>query len=232
MANMIFDTTPGKWEELEEMVNQAFLEMGYESKQNHEVKTVRGRVRIDVYAIKKSSPVPTVILCECKHWSKPVEQNVILGFRTICSDIGAHYGLIISRAGFQSGANDSRDATNIHLLSFSDFQQTFFKEWKLGIFMKFAQMCDTMIKLLPGHPDCSEIQGKLRNINVFDKYSMFFGGERRYTNYFIEDSEFPIQITDPRDDPTVSKKITIPSHRQYFEIGKEACADARAHFGI
>src|SRR6266545_3210589 len=119
MPSRIFDSPPSTWEQLEIMVAQAFSEMGYESDRNHEVMTVRGRVKIDVYAVKRSTPIPTVVLCECKHWSKPVEQNVIYGFRSICSDVGAHFGLIISKAGFQLGAKETREATNIHLLDFS-----------------------------------------------------------------------------------------------------------------
>src|SRR5438128_10182598 len=104
-----FDATPSKWQELEAMVAQAFAEMGYDTHRNHEVVTVRGRVKIDVHAVKTTTPIPTIVLCECKHWNKAVEQSVIHGFRSICADIGAHFGLVISKVGFQSGANETRE---------------------------------------------------------------------------------------------------------------------------
>src|SRR5262245_40369946 len=126
MARLFFDHEPGSWQELEELTQQAFEEMGYESNRNYLLPTVRGTVRIDVHAIRTSSPIPTVVLCECKHWDKPIDQNAILSFRTICQDAGAHYGLIISKKGFQSGAETSRISTNVHLMSFSEFQDTFF----------------------------------------------------------------------------------------------------------
>lgn len=231
---MIFDTSPQTWQHLEEMVNQAFSEIGYESYRNHELSTVRGTIQIDVYAIKTSSPIPTIVLCECKYWNKPVEQNVIYSFRSICSDVGAHYGIIISKAGFQSGATESREATNIHLLSFSEFESTFFEEWRTGIFLKFVEMYDSLLPLIPGNPTYAndrELQEKLCSINIFDKYNIFFGSQR-YTSYFIERGDFPIIITDPRGDPNDLELVTIESHRQYFEVAKQACIDARNHFHI
>ena len=99
MTGNFFDHAPETWQELEEMVQQAFAEMGYESSRNYKLKTVRGTVDIDVHAIKSSTPIPTVVLCECKHWDKSVPQSVVHGFRTVCSDAGAHFGLIISKRG-------------------------------------------------------------------------------------------------------------------------------------
>jgi hypothetical protein len=48
MSDLIFDTEPANWQELEDLVCQAFQEMGYESRRNEAVKTVRGKVNIDV----------------------------------------------------------------------------------------------------------------------------------------------------------------------------------------
>ncbi len=165
-----FDASPASWQELEIMVNQAFEEMAYEANRNHEVESVRGQVKIDVFAVKKTTPIPTVVLCECKHWAKPVDQNVVHSFRSICSDIGAHFGLIISRVGFQPGAGETRSATNIHLLNFEQFQETFFAEWKSGIFLRFVQMSDSLLPLLPLNPNFSsnaDLQSKLAGIRVF-----------------------------------------------------------------
>ena len=173
---MIFNSSPDTWQELEKLVCQAFCEMGYESYRNKPIKTVRGKVEIDVYAINKSTPIPTIILCECKYWNKPVEQGVIHSFRTICSDIGAHFGIIISKKGFQSGADKSRESTNIHLYDFAEFQSAFFDEWRTGIFMKFAKMEDELLPLLRGFPliHDEKLRAELSSVAVFEKYSIFF----------------------------------------------------------
>ena len=51
----IFDTQPSAWQELELLVEQAFTEMDYECKRGHERATVRGKVKIDVYAVKPNT---------------------------------------------------------------------------------------------------------------------------------------------------------------------------------
>lgn len=217
------------------MVAQAFEEMGYQSNRSYDVATVRGTVNIDVHALKTSTPIPTVVLCECKHWNKAVDQSVVYAFRAICADIGAHFGLIISKVGFQSGATETRSATNIHLLDFYEFQETFFDEWRTGIFMKFAQMSEQLLPLMPMNPNYKNdlpLQAKLRGVNVFDKYAVFFG-DSSFRSYFIgSDGQFPLTITDPRGHPSDQQQITITSSRQYFQISVQACADARKHFGI
>jgi hypothetical protein len=188
MKKHIFDHSPDSWQELEKMVLQAFLEMRYKAERNFEVSTVRGKVKIDVYAENEQNPIPTIILCECKHWNKNVDQNVVYSFRSICDDIGAHYGLIISKKGFQSGAETTREATNIHLLDFDQFQQTFYDEWRNGVFMTLTQMRDKLIPLVPGNPN-STINAKLLKSYdpsyLFDKYSIFFGYLHVYTAFYV-----------------------------------------------
>lgn len=216
MNNVIFDQIPGTWEELEKMVFQAFQEMGYKAKRNFNIRTIRGNVKVDIHAIKESSPIPTIVLCECKYWDKAVEQNVVYSFRTICADIGAHYGLIISKKGVQKGAKETREATNIHLLDFNEFQQTFFEEWREGICMSLSRMCNRFMKLLSPKYIQSTVEKEL-----FNKYSIFLGANR-FTSYFIENGKFPMEVTDPRGSPDQFFIIRISSHREYLEIAKEA----------
>jgi hypothetical protein len=100
--------------------------------------------------------------------------------------------------------------------------------------MRFAQMSDTLLPLVPFNPrfaNDEDLQSKLAGINVFDKYSVFFG-EHRYTSYFIEPGVYPVTLTDPRGHPHDRALITIESPRQYYQIAAQACEDARAYFGI
>lgn len=234
MDKLIFDREPQKWQDLEKLVHQAFDEMGYVSEIGKEVPTVRGKVRIDVFAKKTTSAIPAVVLCECKYWKKRVDQNVIHAFRSVCADAGAHLGLIISKVGFQSGAGESREKTNIHLLNFREFQSTYFREWADGIFIRFIHMRDALLLLIPGNPNVkegSELLAKLSAIEAFKKYDIFFG-PNNYVQFFLFDRCFPITITDPRGDPNVLKAVTINSPRQYYEIACQAVSDARAYFGL
>lgn len=65
MSNRIFDKNPETLQELEILVYQAFDEMGYDSHRKHPTKTARGTVEIDVFAKKETTPIPSMVLCEC-----------------------------------------------------------------------------------------------------------------------------------------------------------------------
>jgi hypothetical protein len=208
MNNRIFDHKPQTWQELEELVNIAFCEMGYESQKNQTLTTIRGRIAIDVVAVEKRTPIPTMILCECKYWNKPVNQQIVYAFRSVCVDVGAHYGLVISKKGFQPGAEETRKGTNIHLLNFDQFQEKFFKRWCQGVFMEIVKMRDAFLNKLYQDPKLSA--------KAFLKYALF----EKVSDHFVFNKTFPINVVDPRGSIDLIKKITVKSHRHFFEIAK------------
>ncbi|MBD3770994.1 MAG: restriction endonuclease [Rhodobacterales bacterium] len=238
MVRRIFDSSPSSWQDLEAKVHLAFQEMGYESHKGKAVQTVRGEVEIDVLAIKQTTPIPTRVICECKYWNKMVPQNVVHGFRTVCSDAGAHFGLIISKKGFQPGAARSRISTNIHLMDFDEFQETYFGEWKSGVFIMLTRMRDQILPILRAASGATEYgldlidEPMIAGIDPMKKYSMFFGLEGGYSNYFIQQETFPVTFSDPRGDPRTIRQITVKSHRHYLEIAKEAVAECNARFEL
>jgi hypothetical protein len=129
----------------------------------------------------------------------------------------------------------SRDKTNIHLLTFVEFQRTFFDEWRSGIFMQLERMCDVIVPLtlygvnlqhLHYVSNVSEIALKLHGVNIFQKYEVFLGEARQYSRFFIERGEFPIVITDPRRRSTCNAKRsgTITARIfQYCETRIQRC---------
>lgn len=215
---MIFDRQPKDWKDLEILAKQAFLEMGYEVERNKTVKTVRGTVDVDVFAVDKRKPINTIIICECKHWEKEIPKTIVHGFRTVCSDLGVHYGIIISKKGFQSGALEASEATNIALLNFEEFQQTFFKEWRQNIARELSKFEDTLLMAL--FPNSHRLLAEFGKYS--QKYSVFLDYHSRWTNYFIEGKPLPQEIIDPRGDLQDVRKIKIHSSRQYYEILKES----------
>lgn len=230
----IFDHNPSSWEELELMVAQAFDEMGYDSQRGYKLETVRGSVNIDVYAVNRSMPIPTVILCECKHWNKPVEQSIVHAFRAVCGDAGAHFGLIISKAGFQSGAKETATATNIHLMNFIDFQETYFSQWQVAAFSKFARMCDILFPLVTNDysPKDPALRSKLEGVQPLLKYEIFFGSQGAFRNCFLFENRLPLKVHDPRGDPHTLSHISVKSYRQYYQLGIDGFVDACRYFEL
>lgn len=92
-------------------------------------ETARGRVEVDVYAIDPATNPPSVYLCECKRWSTSVPQGEVQTFRTVVADSGANHGLFISAKGFQQGAHEVVQHTNVHLSSWQEFQELFLERW-------------------------------------------------------------------------------------------------------
>lgn len=126
---MIESKLPETWEDLQRNVTKILLESGFEAETPKLVETVRGKVEIDVYAVDNSVKPATIYLCECKHWKTAIPQTVVHGFRSVVSDYGANWGLIISANGFQSGAFEVAKNSNIKLLDWQEFQNLFIERW-------------------------------------------------------------------------------------------------------
>lgn len=127
-----YSERPPNWRALQDKVRQIFSDMGYKATVGKKIGTARGRVEIDVFAEKRAD-TKTTLLCECKHWRSRVPQSVVHSFLSVVQNYGANTGYIISRAGFNSGAYRAARFTNIHLLTWDQFRQTFEKQWLKGI---------------------------------------------------------------------------------------------------
>ncbi len=126
---MIEGGPPEHWRDLQDVVARILRESGLDAETDHPIDTVRGAVNIDVIARDKDATPESVYLCECKHWARAVPKNVVHGFRTVVADSGANVGIVISSAGFQSGAVEAAAHSNLRLLGWDDFQELFADRW-------------------------------------------------------------------------------------------------------
>jgi len=117
------------WHDLQQRVATILRESGLVSEVNRSLRLARGKVDVDVYAEDPTSTPPALYLCECKRWRSRVPQSEVQAFRTIVSDAGAHFGLFVSAVGFQAGAFEVVEHTNVHLLSWLEFQSLFLERW-------------------------------------------------------------------------------------------------------
>ncbi|WP_316237021.1 restriction endonuclease [Bradyrhizobium sp. SZCCHNR1015] len=83
----------------------------------------RGHYDVDVFAEETIEGITYRILCECKNWRTKVPQEKVHAFRTIMQETGANRGYIVSRTGFQAGAIEAAQATNIELVTYAQFQE-------------------------------------------------------------------------------------------------------------
>jgi hypothetical protein len=120
---------PSEWGELEDLVVAILNEAGLEAKRNVRINLPRGSVDVDVLAEETHDGIVQRIVCECKDWANNIPKAVVHAFRTVVQECGAHRGYVISRVGFQSGAIEAAQSTNIQLVTFKQFQEIYFEKW-------------------------------------------------------------------------------------------------------
>ena len=143
---MIFDTRPSDWKDLQDFVKQMFDECGFETESPHIVELVRGKKEVDVYAKDLESEYQPVVFIECKFWNSPIPQDTIHSFRTVMADGGANLGFIVSKIGFQKGAYEAVEKTNIRLVTFEELEQVYYRRWLKNIPKRYMEIAD---KLFP-----------------------------------------------------------------------------------
>ena len=102
---------------------------GYAEKENlidftidHNVKIPAsdGTYQIDVYASFMAMGVRFKVLCECKQYSSSVSREKVAVLKDKLQSIGAQKGILLSTAGFQSGALEYAKAHGIALVQVYD----------------------------------------------------------------------------------------------------------------
>jgi len=130
---------PIDWRDLQNKVAQLLNESDIKAEVGKKIKNIRGVVEIDVFARETIDNRNYDILIECKNWNSKVPQTVIHSFRSVISDIGANIGYIISLKGFQSGAYEANQFTNIDILTWYEFQELFEEKWLRNYFSKYIE---------------------------------------------------------------------------------------------
>ena len=136
----IFEKEPSDWKDLQNKVGEIFTDIGCDVEIEKDIETVRGIVNVDVYADNKTVNPNEKIICECKYWNTQVPKSVVHGFRTVIQDYGANSGLIISKSGFQSGAYEATEKSNVKLYTWNEFQEAFKIRWLNSIIDKLEEV--------------------------------------------------------------------------------------------
>jgi len=229
------------WKDLQNKVAMLFREMGYVAQTPFSVQFAgRGSKEVDVHIVDPRTSVPHVLIAECKHWSTPVPQDTVHSMLAIMQGCGANTGLIISSAGFQSGAGEAAAHSNIRLLTWEDLQQTYGHEWFLRQKERIAPLQDRL-RLIDGtYLDQWETPKTITNLMPFQRMKRLpelydileegrmiqfavMGGPKSYDQAGpIEihvDEGYPGAVSDRRGMPV----IRLADVRAYFEwVGSKA----------
>lgn len=112
------------WKKYQEEAADFFRSIGLEALTDATIEGVRTNHDIDV--LVKSHHVGFYItwIVECKLWNTPVAKLHVLALREIVTDVGADRGILLAESGFQSGAEEAADLTNVQLTSLGEFRAT------------------------------------------------------------------------------------------------------------
>ena len=114
-----------EWADYEDKVASFLLQLGFEVQVNETIQGARAAHDIDVAARTETAGVRQLWVAECKSWKRRVPKERVLTFKGIIEDTGADRGLLFSESGFQAGAIQAAQSTNITLTSLAGFEQGF-----------------------------------------------------------------------------------------------------------
>lgn len=112
------------WRDYQEEAAAFFRSIGLTAETDVAVVGVRTSHDVDVLVKSHHYGFEVTWIVECKQWKSPVSKLHVLGLREIVSDVGADRGILLSEAGFQRGAKEAAELTNVQVTSLAEMRQT------------------------------------------------------------------------------------------------------------
>ena len=112
------------WSDYQEEAATLFRSMGLDASTNVSIKGVRTSHNVDVVVRSHHAGFDVTWLVECKHWKAPVSKLHVLALREIVADTGSDRGILLCEAGFQSGAIEAANLTNVQVTSLENVRLT------------------------------------------------------------------------------------------------------------
>jgi restriction system protein len=114
---------PG-WKDYQEEAAEFFRSLGLDANTDVTIKGARTKHDVDVLVKSHHYGFDVTWIVECKHWKERVSKLHVLALRAIVTDVGADRGILLSEAGFQSGAVEAANLTNVQVTSLADLNVT------------------------------------------------------------------------------------------------------------
>lgn len=108
------------WKDYQEEAAEFFRALGLTAETDARVHGVRTTHDIDVLVTSNHAGFEVKWIVECKQWSTRVSKLHVLALREIVSDLGADRGILLSESGFQSGALEAANLTNVQVTSLAE----------------------------------------------------------------------------------------------------------------
>lgn len=112
------------WKEYQQEAASFFRSLGLDASTDVTVAGVRTAHDIDVLVKFHHIGFEITWVVECKRWKTRVSKLHVLALREIVADIGADRGILLSETGFQSGAIEAANLTNVRVTSLAEVSAT------------------------------------------------------------------------------------------------------------
>lgn len=112
------------WKEYQEEAAEFFRSIGLDASTDVTLQGVRTTHDVDVLVKIDMSGFNVRWIVECKHWKTSVTKLHVLALREIVSDLGADRGIVLCELGFQQGAVEAANLTNVQVTSLAALSET------------------------------------------------------------------------------------------------------------
>ena len=112
------------WKGYQEEAAAFFRGLGLVAQTDVTVRGVRTSHDVDVFVTSHHVGFTVIWIVECKLWASRISKLHVLALREIVADVGADRGILLSEAGFQSGAVEAATLTNVHVTSLAEVRKT------------------------------------------------------------------------------------------------------------
>src|SRR5258707_13495509 len=131
------------WHDYQEQASKAFTELGFEVTLDERIKGARATHAVDVAARGMRAGIRQLWVVECKRSKRKVTKAHVATLAKIVEDVGADRGILLCEAGFQPGARDVAENSNITLTSLADVRARAAEE-RAARGMRNAQMANAL----------------------------------------------------------------------------------------
>jgi len=112
------------WQKYQEEAASYFRSLGLGASVDATIHGVRTTHDIDVLVKSNHVGFEITWIVECKNWKTAVSKLHVLALREIVADLGADRGILLSEEGFQSGAREAANLTNVQVTSIAELRET------------------------------------------------------------------------------------------------------------
>lgn len=229
----IFNVSPDSWEELQDFVGQLFDEAGYQVEVAKTVDLVRGHKEVDVFVNDTNSPNQPTYLFECKYWKAAVHQEVVHAFQTVMEAFGANFGFIVAKNGFQAGAYEAAEHTNIRLVSLQDLEEEFYDEWQHGMVAHYLPLSNELFPYWDPSGGKMPADGKPISWDAVQLVSEAYRPVTQLGEWHLHGKlnvKYPMIVPLLNDALQTVGQLHLHNDRDLFNFIKENQEKARQHF--